>query len=782
MINKNFLQATTMATVVQAGWAEAAEFYVHAVVNNPTPTNPKDQFLNVLVRLHNDEERTAFFEETRNLSREQAERDAYIVGARQRKTMDVAGQFTAKITDAKSNGHFSKQSDEEIFNNHLGGMMVALHGVVITHKLKDGTIPSDPDDLSQTLHIATADKIVVTGLLKDHAYLEETLGSEAADTYAQASNTMARFVLTPPEEGRPPSVAAYEVTNAENINFKELSRNPSKLDALIEENARPFHDRVDTFHRDGFLEMNVAYEGKLHRFSFDSSTLDSGEHKHLGEEDLRMVAAKWQGHDGEHQHDISRFRAMQDPDTLDELSKGHLAKLDFMRVILLASQEPNRFQDFIDKVKKNDPTAFEGIAKTDFLNEKNLVPEQQVVLDIVKSLAQNPEKVFINASTHNKLNISAKLEESMTEHMAASYARANKDREGIDKNQYGKSSSAQSSIANSSLDVVKTNNYGDVYTIVIPIVKVSEIHPKGQYTAPSDQVHAVYKSVPTVNWTTSQNGVSRYTENNVTYQDDKFVPVKLVKAANFPIDFVQVPKQNLLVGKKPEGAATKNKALSAALEEYVSYDVGRADLNADYAPNKITFASVDQASFAHTNLAFKKNFVELMERRQTDPTAAIKRYNEMTEVIGQVMGGFSKTNNSHSIFKAVLSENPADRNDQHNKIREMLLGDELVAVEITDSKTGEVTTQNHNFSDVVAVTLNADKPIRRPIKDDVSDKLADLNQDEFNKFKNHRYIETKENIRENLKSSEMTIDDFCDQAEGLKVTQPEYQPSSPSLR
>ena len=110
MINKNFLQATTMANVVQAGWAEDGEFYVHAVVNNPTPTTPTDQFLNVLVRLHNDEERTAFFEETRNLSREQAERDAYIVGARQRKTMDVAGQFTAKITDAKSNGHFSKQT------------------------------------------------------------------------------------------------------------------------------------------------------------------------------------------------------------------------------------------------------------------------------------------------------------------------------------------------------------------------------------------------------------------------------------------------------------------------------------------------------------------------------------------------------------------------------------------------------------------------------------------------------------------------------------------------
>lgn len=782
MINKNFLQATTMAKVVQAGWAADGEFYVHGVVNNPTPVSEKDQFLNVLVRLPNEEERTAFFAETRGLTQEQAELDAYIVGNRQRKTIDVAGQFTAKINDAKSNGHFAKVSDKEIFENHLGGTMVALHGVSITHKLKNDTISVDPDDLSQNLHIAVADKIVVTGMVKDRAYLGETLGSEVADEEAVASNTMARFVLSPPEDGRAATVAAYEVTDAENINFKQLALNPTKMDRLIDQNARPFHQKVDSFHRQGFLEMNVSYEGKLHRFSFDQGTLDGGEHQHLNEEDLINVSKNWQGHDGEHQHDISRFRAMQDPDTIDELSKAHLAKLDFMRVILLASQEPKKFQGFMDKLNNNDPTAFNGITKTDFLNEPNLLPEQKTVLDITKALAKNPEKVFINASTHNKLNISAKLEEAMTDHMAASYAKANKGLDGVSSNQYGKSSSAQSNITNSSLDVVKLNNYGDVYTIVIPIVKVTEVHPKGQYAAISDQVHAVHKAVPNVNWTISDNGTSRYTKNNVSYQDDNFVPVSLVKAANKPIDFVAVPAQNLLKGEKPAPTSinVKNNALSNSIEEYVNYDVGRADLNANYAPNKIEIASVQQANFAYPKLAFKDSFVKLMEQRQADPTPAIKRFDEMTEVVKQIVGGFSKENNSNSVYKAVLSQNPADRDDKTNKIRDMLLGDQLVEVEIPDKTTGEMTLKKYNFSDVVAVTLNADKPLRRAIKDDVTDKLADLNQDDFNKFKSERLNQTSEQIIEKLQASTMTLDDFCDEAENLKVNQ--SPTPSPSLR
>lgn len=762
MINKNFLQATTIATVVQAGWAKDNNFYVQCQINNPAATSDDDQHLNAFVRLHTDDERAAFYQETRNLSPEQAERDAYIVGARQRKTIDVAGQFNQKIEDAKSHGHFSDRTNKDILENHLGGMMVALHGVVLTDKLKDGTAPSDNSDTTKTVFLATADKIVVTGLLKDHAYLEDTLASDAAHQYAEASNTMARFVLTPPENGKPASVAAYAVTDAENINFNQLSANPSKMNRMIDHNNRPFHEKSDSFQRQGFLEMNVSYDSKFHRFSFDSSTLDSGEHQYLDEESLQEVAADWHG---EHSYQVSRFRAMQDPDTLDEPSKAQLAKLDFMRIVLLAADEPNRFKQLLTNINNGDPTAFQGITKTDFANDKDLSSEQQVVFDIAKSMAKDPSKVFINTATHDKLNISPKLEEAMTDYMAASYVRANQTAEGGKNTLFGKSSSAQSNAKNASLDVVHTTNYGDVITTVIPIVKVSEVHPKGQYTAVSDQLHAVFKTVPNVNWTISDGGKSRYKDNNVSYHDDKFVPTKLVKNANRDINFGYAPKLNLLEGDKPanEGKPLKNNVFTNSFEPYSDNDVGRVDLNRDFAPNKIKLESVDQISWAIPKIAFKKNFVALMEQRQADPSQAIKRYDEMTSVVNQVMGGFSKTNLSIHAYKAALSIDPASRTEAHQKVRDLLLSDHLVAVDIADAKTGETTTKHYNFSDVMAVTLNADKPIRRAITDDIADKLADLNNDGMDKFKAARVGETIEQKITSLKESTMTLDDFASQ-------------------
>ena len=769
MINKNFLQATTIASVVQAGVASDGHFYTQCRINNPASTGDNDKFINAFVRTHTEEERTAFYQETRGLSYEEAERDSFIVSSRQRKTLDVAGQFAAKIEDAKSHGHFKGVSDKDIMENRLGGMMVALHGVAITHKIKDSTAPFDSSNPNQSYFVATADKIVVTGMLKDSAYLEE-LGNDSAHTKAQASNTMARFILNPPENGKPALAEAYEVADANNINFKQLVRNPTVMDSMIESNSRPFHEKSETYHRDGFLEMNVSYDKKLHRFSFDSGTLDSGEHKFLDEKGLADVASAWKD---EYEHNVGRFRAMQDPDTLDSVNPDHLAKLDLMRVILLASQEPRKFQGFMDKVNNQDPTAFHGVTKIDFMNDQNLSADQGVVRDIVKALAKDPESVFINAVAHNKMNISANLEEAMTESMAASYAKANKGRQDTKNNLFGKSSTAQSRITNSGLDVVKTNQFGDVLTTVIPIVKVTEVHPKGQYTAVKDQVHAVHKVVAQDKYTISEGGKARWQSNNITYTDDKFAPVNLVKAANRPIDFGQAQNLRLLDGAKKPVDSRDRPAKPApndftnSLEEYVSYDVGRVDLNANLAPNKITIASPAQASFAYPKLAFKHKFVELMEQNQEHALPAIKRFDEMTEVVSQIMGGFSKDNPSINVYRAVLTEDPSKLDEKHNKVRDMLLGDQLVAVDITDKRTGETTTKNYNFSDVVAVTLNSKKPLRRAITDDVADKLADLNQDGMDRFKAERVDQSADMIIKRLKESTMTADDFCQEIENL---------------
>lgn len=773
MINKNFLQATTIGRVVQAGVAKDGHFYTQLQIKNPDPESSADEFINAFVRTHTQEERAAYYEDTRNLSPEEAERDAYIMSARQRKTLDVEGQFTAKIEDAKSNGHFPDTSNKEILENHLGGMMVTLHGISITHKMKDGTAPFDPNDPTASFYVATADKMVVTGLVKDSVYLEDTLNSEAAHTTAEATETMAVFRLSPPENNRPALAEAYEVTDANNINFKDLAGNPAVMDKMIDDNARPFHERSDTFHREGFLQMNIRYTDasgskKLHRFEFDSGTLDSGEHKYLTEPDLADVASAW---DDEHQHDISRFRAMQDPDTLDSVNKDHLAKLDFMRVILLASKEPRKFKDFVDKVNKDDPTAFHGITKTDFFNEPNLSDDQKVILDVVKSMAKDPSKVFMNTAAHSKLNISAALQDAMTEGMSASYSKQNQDRTDGKNNLFGKSTTAQSRITNSGLDVVRTNQFGDVVTVVIPITKVSEVHPKGQYTAVTDQVHAKYKVVLDPRYSQSEGGTSRWKSSNETYTDDKFVPVNLVKSANKSIAFDEPNNLRILDGGKSAPYNEPVKAVanefSSSLEPFTTNELGRIDVNANYTPNKIEFASPQQAIFAHTNIHRKDKFVDLMTKRQPDPSQAIKRYDEMTEVIQQITGRFSKDNTSHSVYKAVLSQNPNDRDEKTNKVRDMLLGDKLVAVDITDKKTGEVSSKNYNFSDVMAVTLNADKPLRRAITDDIADERADLNQDAMDRFKAERVDQGADKIVERLKESNMTIDAFCDDIEDM---------------
>lgn len=745
MINKNELQRNTNetqalipASVVQAGYADDNKFYVQAVLNDPA--TKKD--INAFVRLANKEEIADYFQQVREFSPNEAQLEANILATKNEKTLDLHTQLTTKIEEAKLNGQFAGVINKDIFENRLEGMAVMIRGLNITHKLKDGTAPigDSPDD---TIYIASAQKMNFTGLVKDRNYLER-LESESANEYVDLKETMVRFVLTPPTETTPAKAAAFAVKEADNINFKEIATNPTKFNKIIERNSLPTHESSPTIAREGFLDMNISAGNNFHRLTFDSTTFDGGDYALLSGEELNSISVNW---NTEHEHNVSRFRAMQDIETVQNPDdKATLAKNDFMRVLLLAAEEPNAFNSFLGKVKYGDPTAFQGVTKTDFFTDPNQSPEQAKILDIVKAIADAPEKTFINVSVHEKLNISPKIEDDMADFMAASYN--NSTDASSSHKLYGKSKAAQSHLLHSSLDVVRMNPYGDVKSLVIPATVASEVIATGrQELGVTQAVYAKFGFVPNPSASVDGGGNYKYDNMTHTYHDDLHVPKHTVQRSNQPVNLTTARSLELLSGDKPvnENQHNKQSRFAASFEPVSDMKIGMIDLRAGRElerSNNVTLKSSAQSAFVLTRLRHKNNFSSFAETLKEDPTRALKRFDEMVGVMGHTIGKLSKENTSHkhlkAVFEANLSGNKDSLTEGQKQLSDMLLTDKLVEIDVPDRDTGETVKRGYNFSDLTALVTEPQKGLRRAITADIAEKQVALRPEEENKYKAQR--------------------------------------------
>lgn len=775
MINKNNSQTLTPVQISQAGYADDNRFYIEGVAADPNSGEP----LHVFIRLNDEKEIAQYYKELNNLSDQQAAVDATMFLRKNGANRDLPAQITAKIEEAKEYGQFKKIDNKAIFEEQLGGMFAMARGLNVigkshTANSNDGAlVGSTASSKENTVYLMTANTISLSGLIKDHDYFKE-MQSPVAGEHAEIEKTSVRFLLTPPTKTRQPTAVAFSVTDAQNINFEQIATNPTKMNSMIEKNSRPFQDRIDSVPRSGFMDMNVSYgDGKFHRFSYYSNGFDGGDYFNLEGDELTDVAVNWKS---EHKNNLDRFRAIQDRSSLAENpSRSVLAKNDFMRIVLLASHAPNKFHDFLGKVKYNNKEAFQGITHTDYFAEKNLSPQQQAVLEITQAIANNPEKTFINTVTHNKLNISSKLEETMTNSMAASYNQASKDPSSASV--YGKSSASQYIEGQPSLNVVRKTNHG-VVTVIIPAMVVSDVIPQGQKEVGIiQQIHPTNAFLPNPQGSVSKGGKYTYDKGTTSCFDSTFVPPRMITLNSGTPDFGNFNSLRLLSGQMPEPNSIQSNQLqsdkqSKFLNAFTKVNdntidglrVGVVDLNATKAfdrSNVIKIESPEQSKYLLHKVGFKKNFDDLMQARASNPTAAINRFDEMASVVGQMVGGFSKDNTSYNVFKKVLTAPQNELSVTHAKIRDMLLSDKLVEVELPDRQTGELVKQGFNFSDVSAVALNPSQPLRKAITEDIAGKQVALDHDKISRFKQERIDDIQKQLEAVLAQKDETPEDIA---------------------
>lgn len=800
MINKigspsptNTTQALIAATVLQVGYADdnvpyaEVVFTPHADPNNPENQNPEK--MHAFVRMADQAQVADFFEQVRGYAPHEAELEATLIAAKKAGSLDIHGQLTTKIDEAKEFGHFAGVSNKEILEDRLGGIVLMMRGVNVTHKLKDGTAPigNGSDD---GVYLVTAQSMNFS-LPIDRDNLEK-LGSEAADYDIDLQDSMVRFVLTPATDGKPARASAYSVTKADNLNFNQIPNNPTSLNNMNDTNSRPYHVMSDSIIREGFMDMNVSAGGHHHRFTFDSNTFSGGDYDNVRGEELRGVANNWQS---EHSHNISRFRAMEDFDTArNPQDTQTLAKNDFMRIVLLAAEEPRAFKDFLAKVRYNDPTAFVGVTKTDF-TDPNISPDQKMVLELVKGVAHDPEKSFINISTHDKLKLAPKIESDLSEYMAASYISAT---DGVDSRAaYGKSRAAQSQLAHSSLDVVRFTDYGGntaddqkksgVYTIMIPATITTEVIAVGQEVDVTQAIFAHSSYVQNPQGTVTSGGVYKYLDTTQTLRDDLFAHKNVINRTFKPVDLPHSQSLGILNGEKPTDLSPNaNSVFKQSFEAVNGMTVGTVDLNAgrDRArSNNVDIQSTAQAGFVVSKLRHKNNFQAFVVANENqDPTKALKRYDEMAKAMGHALGGFSKDNTSASHIKLIINAAVNGKRDEltdaQKLVSDMLLTDKLVEIEVPDPETGDKVKRGFNFSDVTNFVTEPQKGLRNAITADIAEKQVALRPEEESKYKAARKLETM-----TVEAKNLVVEKKEDVTQRYAASLRNQQPSNtPSMR
>jgi hypothetical protein len=156
----------------------------------------------------------------------------------------------------------------------------------------------------------------------------------------------------------------------------------------------------------------------------------------------------------------------------------------------------------------------------------------------------------------------------------------------------------------------------------------------------------------------------------------------------------------------------------------------------------VTLKSAAQSGFVLRNLRHKNNFLTFAETLKEDPTRAIKRFDEMVEVMGHTVGKLSKENTSHkhlkAVFEAHLSGSQDGLTEGQKQLSDMLLTDKLVEIDVPDRDTGETVKRGYNFSDLTALVTEPQKGLRRAITADIAEKQVALRPEEENKYKAQR--------------------------------------------
>lgn len=790
----NPLHKVAAFAVTQVGTADDGSFYAQGLLHRDD-----GEPLRGFVRMKDEKELADFFKDQPNaeMSDTQAKVDAKLYMAKFSKVRDIEQKYKDQVKEVKSFNQFANKTDAQVLEENTNETILMLRGYDVVAKSRtasgDGSslVSSSASDIENSVFLITAKSASLTGSIKDHSFFDNESTPEAASRMvgqkAEARQTMVRFVLDPPskENSHEPTASAYEVTRAEDINFGYLAKNPTVFNSMLNDAMQPTHNREPSIARQGLIEFSIGRKGEqgLHRFSYHSNAMVGGEHYGLSAEENEALASNWYGEGGQNEQITNRFIAMQDPNTTAKNPNPDiLAKNDFLRISLLAAKQPKAFKEFIGKLANDDPTAFHGVTKFDYLatSPDNLTDDQLAVLSISKDIANNPDKVFLNVATHDKINISDNVQKSMTKFLMGSY---NKQTEGTDKTAFGKTAASKETDIHPALNVVRNSKAGyGLKTIVIPAVVVEDMFPQGQTNAViKSHVFPSFGAAPNPESYVDKGGNFKYVTESVkqgisSYFDDTHVPKHIVNGTRKDITFNYDHPLGLLKGDKPSHngqSPDQMKRNSNFLQQFdFNFDqseifgnekAGVVDLSVNKAAQMMKSTDIspskDQAFHIITKLSRADSFKIFADSRNEPSDIPVERHKEFVNVLNNLVGGLSKENSSHLNLKtALLGESPKmELEDYHQDIRDLLLTDKIVEVQI-----GE-TTEYHNFRDLTSVLIDPARPMPAPLGD-LSRKQIEAIATPLNPEKDRRMTNTLDNILSAVDDNSMSAKDYASAA------------------
>ena len=799
----NLLNKVAPFAVTQVGTADDGSFYAQGVLHRD-----EGKPIRAFVRMKDEKELAAFFKEQPNAKMDdrQAKIDAKLYMAKFSKVRDIEQKFKDQVQAVKSFGQFPNKTDAQILEQNTNETILMLRGYDVVAKSRtasgDGTGLSSgsADDLENSVFLVTTKTASLTGSIKDHSFFDDENHPEAASRvvgeHAQARQTMVRFSLDPPsKENDHKAIAnAYEVTEAQDINFDYLAKNPTQFNRMLDNTTQPTHNRQSSVARQGFMDMTVSYDGnKLHRFTVHSNNMVAGEHYGLNAEEYESLADNWYGEGGKNEEITNRFIAMQDPNTVAKNPNPDvLAKNDFLRIVLLASKRPAAFKEFTEKLNTDDKTAFQGVTKFDYLATpaSNLTDTQLAVLGIAKSIARDPQTTFMNVATHDKLNISENVQTQMTKYLEGSY---NKQTEGTNKTAFGKTAAAKETDIHPALNVVRNSAAGyGLKTVVIPAVVVEDVFPQGQTNVTiQSHVFPSFGAAPNPETYVDKGGNFKYVTESVkqgisSYFDDLHAPKHIVNGTRKHIDFAYDHPLGLLKGDKPShnGQSPDQMRRNSnflkqfdfnfdAKEVFGNEKIGVVDLSVNKAAQKMKGTDLnptkDQAFHILTKVSRNDSFEQFVKTRSEPATIPMQRHKEFIDVLNSVVGGLDSKNNSYQNIKtALLGVGGAGFEQKHQDIRDLLLTDKIVPVEMGDK------TEYHNFKDLTSVLINPSSPMPTPIGDLTRQQVEALSAP-LNPEKDRRMTNTLDNILADITQNSVSAKSFADEA--LQAAHKNMQPT-----
>lgn len=806
------------AVVLSTGYAPDGEYYAEVVAFN-TETNDQHH---AFVRFSDERELANSYKELydsapRELSEAKAAQDAKTLMKQARRkggnNRDLFGMFANKAKQAQESGQFKDQDIETIVNDNSKNLVLMLKGISILGEADAADLAGPNADVGKNdkVLMLAADRISLSGLMKDHAYFKnDNLSDEyspVADTYSEVEQAMVNIDF----DAESQEATAYKVlSSASTISLDRMSKHPQPFLDMVSENANPTSNRLPSSPRKGYMQMDVNYGGNSHRLTFPSNHFTGGEHFNKSPEEYLELSEEWQ-HRGEKEA-VSRFLAGQDPySNSKNPDRDVLAKSDVLRIALRYASDYNFAKDFSEKIKSGDRNAFKGVTKFDYLSvpKDRLTAQQQMVVEFTDSVVNDPKNTFLGIANHEKVNLSVESKAAMSEFVKTSIVRAT---EGTENNALGQTSAALQGRSNSSLNIARANLYdhGKVNMIVIPATLVTDVAAGEGNTIESNQSEdkefVIWGGLTTQVYPSLSNAPNPVMDNGRTHTETRSYyshtppPPSLIQRVTKDIDFDLESNRplNALMGQSlPDNFMpsidgnkfnnsftyqldTKPKGERLGFARVANNTITTRDLN---KPNNLEL-SAGQLNRLASVLSRSEMFNPIAQANPDNSAIAARRFSEFNATIKELVGPFSKDNTTISNLRTALnSPKGAQLSEGHQKIRDMLLTDKLV--DVSNASDNDDRKQSlANFKDLASLTIRPSDKMDSAIRADINGEQIKVETKDLSTHKQNRVNEAINQARNELTDpkNNVSADDLVKKAMEATHPRPVEQTMSPTPR